>query len=96
MRRKPYTLLFPHNIGGNMEIARVKMDSKGRIRIPLEMREGLGETVVLKKTPGGIIVSPGGGSPDFLEEYRAMLLSDPPRTGQPENWPPEKMKAIWK
>lgn len=79
-----------------MEIARVKMDLKGRIRITPEMREGLGVTVVLKKTPGGIFVSPGGGAPDFLEEYRAMLISDPPRTGQPENWSPEKMKAIWK
>lgn len=79
-----------------MEIARVKVDSKGRIRIPPEMLEGFGGTVILRKTPDGIVVSPGEGDRDFFEEYRAVLLSAPQRTGKPENWSPEKMKGIWK
>ncbi|MEM4658146.1 MAG: AbrB/MazE/SpoVT family DNA-binding domain-containing protein [Candidatus Methanosuratincola sp.] len=74
----------------------VKMDSKGRTRIPPEMREGLGGTVEPKNTPKGIIVSPAEESPEFLEEYRTTLLSDPPKTGQPENWSSERIKAIWK
>jgi bifunctional DNA-binding transcriptional regulator/antitoxin component of YhaV-PrlF toxin-antitoxin module len=79
-----------------MEEARVKVDSKGRIRIPPEMREGLGEVVALRRTPDGILVSPESKSKDFFEGFRSTLLSNPPRTGKPENWSPGRMKEVWK
>ncbi|MEN3062081.1 MAG: hypothetical protein ABC595_03115 [Candidatus Methanosuratincola petrocarbonis] len=53
-----------------------------------------GRVVALGRTPDGILVSPGVESKDF--EFRAVLLSDPPRTGKPENWSPSRMKEIWK
>jgi len=33
---------------------------------------------------------------DFLKEFREVIVSVPPRTGEPENWPPSRMKAIWR
>ncbi|MEN3050196.1 MAG: hypothetical protein ABC596_00010 [Candidatus Methanosuratincola petrocarbonis] len=42
--------------------------------------------MALRRTPKGILVSPGIESKDF--EFRAVLLSDPPCTGKPENCPP--------
>jgi len=36
-----------------------------------------------------------GKSVNFIEEFRKIIASEPPRTGKPENWPPSKMKAIW-
>lgn len=75
--------------------ARVKVDSKGRICIPPEMREELGDVVILKKTPEGFAIIPGKPV-DFFEEFRETITSNPPRTGDPENWPPSKMKGIWR
>ena len=37
----------------------VKIDSKGRICIPAELREVLGDTATIKKTPEGILLIPG-------------------------------------
>ncbi|MFQ6075052.1 MAG: AbrB/MazE/SpoVT family DNA-binding domain-containing protein [Candidatus Bathyarchaeia archaeon] len=73
----------------------VKVDSKGRICIPSELREGLGETVTVKRAGEGILIIPGKPR-DFLEEFHEVIASEPPRTGIPENWPPERMKAVWR
>jgi len=73
---------------------RLKVDSKGRICIPLELREEIGDAVVLKKTPEGLVIIPGKPI-DFIEEFRKTIASEPSRTGKPENWPPSKMKAVW-
>jgi AbrB family looped-hinge helix DNA binding protein len=72
----------------------VKIDSKGRICIPAEIREEIGDTVTLKKTPKGYLIVPGKRE-DFLEEFRKVITSKHRRTGKPENWSPEKMKSIW-
>jgi bifunctional DNA-binding transcriptional regulator/antitoxin component of YhaV-PrlF toxin-antitoxin module len=72
----------------------VKMDSKGRICIPAEIREEIGDTATLKKTPKGYLIVPGKRE-DFLEEFRKVITSKHRRTGKPENWSPEKMKSIW-
>lgn len=76
-----------------MEI-QLKIDSKGRLYIPAEVREQIGDTVIIKKTSEGFLLVPGRPK-NFLEEFRKTIVSEPPRTGKPENWPPSKMKTIW-
>ena len=78
-----------------MREALVKVDSKGRICIPHEFREELGGVVILRKTRRGILLSPGKDR-DFMDEFRRVMLSEPRRTGIPENPPAEEMKAIWR
>ena len=72
----------------------LNVDSKGRISLPPEFREELGDTVVATKTPEGLLLKPGRKA-DFFEEFKRAITSEPKRTGKPENWPPKKMKAIW-
>ena len=77
-----------------MEDVQLKIDSKGRLCIPAEIREQIGEVAILKKIPGGYLIVPGEKT-DFLEEFRKVIMSKPRRTGKPENWSPAKMKSIW-
>jgi len=86
---------FPLYLVGRLEEALVKVDSKGRIRIPQGFREELGDVVIFRKTRRGILLSPGE-TRDFMEEFRRVMLSEPRRTGIPENPSPKEMKAIWK
>ena len=72
---------------------RLKVDSKGRILLPREIRDELGDIVVLEKTDDGFILKRGELT-DFLKEFKRVITSEPPRTGRPENWPPSKMKKI--
>ena len=72
----------------------VKIDSKGRICIPAEIREQIGNFVTLKRTPEGFLLLPGKHQ-DSVEELRKIINSKHRRTGKPENWSPEKMKTIW-
>ena len=72
---------------------RLRVDSKGRISIPLEFREEIGDTVVLRKTSEGIVIIPSKPL-DFIEEFQKTITSEPPRAGKPENWPPSRMKAV--
>jgi len=74
---------------------RLKVDSKGRIRLPREVREEVGDIVILEKTENGFVLR-SGELVDFLKEFREVIVSVPPRTGEPENWPPSRMKAIWR
>jgi bifunctional DNA-binding transcriptional regulator/antitoxin component of YhaV-PrlF toxin-antitoxin module len=77
-----------------MEEVQLKMDSKGRICLPSEIREEMGDIVVATRTPKGILIRPSKRK-DFIEEFRRVITSEPERTGEPENWSPEKMKEIW-
>jgi bifunctional DNA-binding transcriptional regulator/antitoxin component of YhaV-PrlF toxin-antitoxin module len=77
-----------------MEQVNVKVDSKGRICIPAEIREEIGNTATLKKTPEGYLIIPGKRQ-DAVEELHKIITSKHHRTGKPENWSPEKMKSIW-
>ena len=87
--------VIPLNIGGKMELQlTVKIDIKGRLCIPAEIREEIGNVVTFKKTPEGILLLPGKRQ-DAVEELRKIINSKHRRTGKPENWSPEKMKSIW-
>jgi bifunctional DNA-binding transcriptional regulator/antitoxin component of YhaV-PrlF toxin-antitoxin module len=77
-----------------MEEVHLKIDSKGRLCIPAEIREEIGDVAILKKTSKGYLIVPGKKE-DFLEEFRKLITSEPRRTGKPEFWPPSKMKDIW-
>lgn len=79
---------------GNLDQVQLKIDSKGRLYIPPEIREQIGDTAILKKTNEGFLIVPGQ-SENFMDKFRRVITSEPPRTGKPENWPPSKMKAIW-
>jgi len=88
-------VIIPLLCGGKLEEAIVKVDSKGRICVPPEFRDELGAVVKLKKTRKGILLSPGKDQ-DFKDEFRSIMLSEPRRTGIPENPPVREMKAMWK
>ena len=77
-----------------MEQVNVKVDSKGRICIPAEIRKEIGDSVILRKTLEGYLIIPGKHE-DPVEELRKVITSNHGRTGKPENWSPEKMKSIW-
>ena len=72
-----------------MEEVELRVDSKGRICIPAEIREQIGDVVVLKETPEGYLLVP------FLDEFKRLISSKPRRTGKPEFWSPKQMKSIW-
>jgi bifunctional DNA-binding transcriptional regulator/antitoxin component of YhaV-PrlF toxin-antitoxin module len=81
---------------GNMEQQlTVKIDSKGRICIPAELREFLGGTASIKKTPEGILLIPGKRE-DFLEEFKKLITSEPKLKGKPKLTTPEEMKSVWR
>jgi len=73
----------------------VKVDSKGRICIPAEIRDKIGEIAVIKTTPNGILITPGKKE-DFIETFNKMITSEPKRKGKPKLATPEEMKSIWR
>ncbi len=77
-----------------MEQITVKVDSKGRICIPAEIREQIGNTATIRKIPEGYLIIPGKQR-DAHEKLVQIVNSKHERTGKPENWSPEKMKSIW-
>jgi bifunctional DNA-binding transcriptional regulator/antitoxin component of YhaV-PrlF toxin-antitoxin module len=78
-----------------MEEVHLKVDSKGRLCIPVEIREQIGDVAVLKKTSKGYLLLPGERE-DFLEEFRRVISSEPKRRGKPKFVSPKEMKAIWR
>jgi bifunctional DNA-binding transcriptional regulator/antitoxin component of YhaV-PrlF toxin-antitoxin module len=77
-----------------MKEVELKMDAKGRICLPPDIREEMGDTVIATRTSEGILITPGRKK-EFTEEFNIAISAEPERTGVPENWPPEKMKEIW-
>jgi len=78
-----------------MREAHLKIDSKGRLCIPDEIREQVGETAIIKKTAEGYLIVPGKKI-DAQEEFRKIIMSPPKRKGTPKLATPEEMKTIWK
>jgi len=78
-----------------MEEIHLKIDSKGRICIPPEIREQIGENVAIKKTPEGFLLIPGKPV-HFLEQFRQIVSSEPNSKGKPKLTSPQKMKNIWR
>lgn len=87
-------MIIPLIVVGIMEEVNLKVDSKGRICIPAEIREQIGDTATLKKTSDGYLLLPGKQK-DATEELHKIITSKHRRTGKPENWSTEKMKSIW-
>jgi DNA-binding transcriptional regulator/RsmH inhibitor MraZ len=77
-----------------MDDVELKIDSKGRICLPPDIREEMGDTVIATRTPKGILIT-AGKRKGFIEEFNKVISAKPKRTGEPENWTPEMMKAIW-
>ena len=88
-------IAVPHSGGGSMEQVHLKIDSKGRICIPPEIREKIGTTATLKKTPEGFLIVPGKPV-DFLEEFRKVISAEPKRKGKPKLASPKDMKSTWR
>ena len=65
-----------------------KIDSEGRMYLPIEIRKELGDTITIKKTPKGYLLT----SKQYVanEELRKIINSKHRRTGKPENWSPRK------
>ncbi len=78
-----------------MEEIRLKIDSKGRVCIPSEVRETMGDTVTLKRTSEGFLII-SGKPVDFLAEFRKVISSEPKRKGKPKLASPREMKSIWR
>ena len=77
------------------ESVNLKIDSKGRLCVPAEIREEIGEIITLKKTPQGYLIIPGK-TKDFLSEFEKLITSTPKRKGKPKLATPEEMKSIWR
>jgi bifunctional DNA-binding transcriptional regulator/antitoxin component of YhaV-PrlF toxin-antitoxin module len=73
----------------------VKIDAKGRICIPAEIKEVLGDIATIKKTPEGILLIPGKRE-NFLEEFKKLITSEPELKGKPKFATPEEMKSVWR
>ena len=86
-------MIVPLHIGGMMENITLKIDSKGRLCIPAEIREEIGDTATLKKTSEGYLIIPGKQE-NFLKEFQKVIESKHKRTGKPENWSTERIKLI--
>ncbi|MEM3442600.1 MAG: hypothetical protein QXM86_01890 [Candidatus Bathyarchaeia archaeon] len=79
---------------GKTDEVHIKVDAKGRLYIPADIRGQIGDAATLKKTKEGFLIVPGKPR-NFMEEFRKVITSEPPRTGKPENWAPSKMKNVW-
>jgi DNA-binding transcriptional regulator/RsmH inhibitor MraZ len=81
---------------GNMENqVTLKIDSKGRMCIPAEFREEIGDAAIMKKTPQGFLIVPGKQE-GFIEAFNKMITSEPKRKGKPKLATPQEMKSIWR
>ena len=81
-----------------------KVDSKGRVSLPREIREMLGDTVEVRAVgKRKVLLSPAMKGAKTRkskvlvaeENFMKVLDEEPARIGKPENPSPEEMKSIW-
>lgn len=78
------------------------VDQKNRVRIPQDLADSVGvrpgTRVALIQRRKSLVIKPirRREGKTQLEKLNEMLTAEPRRTGKPENWPPHKMKKIWK
>ncbi|GBC74829.1 hypothetical protein HRbin06_00136 [archaeon HR06] len=54
---------------------RLRVDSKGRIHLPREVRDEVGDVIILERAEEGFIIK-SGESVNFLDEFRKIMASD--------------------
>ena len=79
---------------GKVKKIKVNIDAEGKLTLPPEIRKELGDTLTLKKTPKGYLLTSKGYIAN--EELRKIINSKHRRTGKPKLATPEEMKSIWK
>lgn len=76
-----------------------KVDSKGRLLLPREIHEMLGDVVELKLVGKKSVLLERARNPiskkNETVDFAKLLDRDPRRTGKPENPNPDEMKSIW-
>jgi len=76
-----------------------KVDSKGRIVIPPEVRRELQtdryKFILIRRTPVGFILERGKGE-TFFERFRKLIVAEPERTGRPLNQPSPRARRARK
>ena len=82
-------------VGRMEEQVTLKIDQKGRICIPAEYREEIGDAAVMKRTAEGFLIIPGKRE-NFIESFNKMIASEPKRKGKPKLATPEEMKLVWR
>lgn len=87
-------------VGMTLGLTIVRVDSKGRVRLPQEMRETLGDIVELKHLGKEKILMSQAKKSKLKEKNAANNLAElfdtkPRRTGKPQNPSPEEIKSIW-
>lgn len=80
-----------------------KVDSKGRITLPRQVQEMLGEVVEMKNVGKEKVLLSKAKRTQVesisrgrrTESLAKLLDKEPRRTGKPENPSPDEMKSIW-
>ncbi len=66
-----------------LQTRQVKVDSKGRIVIPSELRESISDVLTPRQTDEGILIA--ASKPfSFEKRFRKIIEFKPKRTGKPE------------
>jgi bifunctional DNA-binding transcriptional regulator/antitoxin component of YhaV-PrlF toxin-antitoxin module len=94
---KVFKPFFPLNVCGIIveEQVTLKIDAKGRICIPAEFREEIGDAAIMKKTSQGFLIVPGKQE-SFIEAFNKTITAEPKRKGKPRLATPEDMKSAWR
>ena len=83
-----------------MVVVVAKLDSKGRVSLPREIREIVGDVVEMKPIGKSVLIRRADVriSKRMNEVVDFVKLNDkePRRTGKPENPSPKEMNSIWK